>query len=262
MAEIKPAQLAKIAGLKRQAVYNAIRRGNIISNSAGLVDTQNKKNMDWMLNHNVSEKNVNQYLYEIQNREKKQKESKVISNPLPDIRKNNKKKPLDIEPEKIDIIQKYIEPKQENKLHDELEFENISGLPSEVMNLKLFELVKRHGGPMMLTGWSLILQRIMSAQQMEQKIKERRLELVEKDFVISRLMLYLETLSSQLFDYTESFPIRAISLVKSDVDSMELHIKQQMRKDFSILIKDTKERLNKELENLKRKFEKSDDSSN
>ena len=96
----------------------------------------------------------------------------------------------------------------------------------------------------------------MSANEKDQKIQERRLELIEKDFVISRLFSYLETLSSRLFDYTENIPVSIIALVKSDADNLEFKIKEQMRKDFSTLLQDTKENINRELENLKKKYEK------
>jgi hypothetical protein len=260
--EIKPAQLAKIAGLKRQAIYNAIRRGNIISNTAGLVDTQNKINSEWIKNHGVSENDIKQYLIEIQKKQVKQKKVKSMSGNNPKIKPEIKQKAVEIGLKTINDFENIKENEDNKKDIDELDFEDISGLPSRMMNLKLFQLVKRYGGPLNLTNWALILQRVMSAQEKEQKIKERRLELIEKDFVISRLMVYLEILSNQLFDYTESAPIKIISLVKSEVDNIELDIKKEMRKDFSILIKDTKERINTELEDLKRKYEKSNDSNN
>ena len=253
MAEIKKAQLAKIVGMKRQGVYLAVTRGKLIANTSGLIDTQNATNMKWIQKHGVSEKDINHYLVEIQEKSKNKQKVKPISNPIPKIRKKIKQKEIEIDSDKINTIQSYIET---GKTQEEINFENRSGLPSEVMDLKLFELVERYGGPMMLTDWSLILNRLMTARLTEQKIQERRLELIEKDFVISRLISYLEILNKQLFDYSESAPIQIISMVKSGGENIEFEIKKNMRKEFSILIKDAKEKINQELDNLKSKHEK------
>lgn len=264
MAEISQSQFAKIAGVKRQAVYMAVKRNNIVINSAKLIDTENKQNVAWLRSHGKSEKDVIQYLADIQQKEKKPKIKKVRSNPIPKIREKLKKKQVQVEPEKTQIIQEYIEPKlqdddenqNENKGQDEIDFENVTGLPARMMDLNIKQLVMRYGGPMMLDSWSKILQRLMSANEKDQKIQERRLELIEKDFVIARLFSYLETLSSRLFDYTENIPVELIALVRSGADNIEFQIKEKMRHDFSILIKDTKENINRELENLKKKYEK------
>lgn len=269
MAEISQSVFAKIAGVKRQAVYMAVKRGIVIINSAKLIDTENKKNITWLRHHGKSELDVNQYLNEILEKEKKIKEKKIRSNPIPKIREKIKKKQVQIKSEKIEKIQKYIEPKpeiimknpEEKKDFDEIDFESITGLPARMMKLNLKQLVMRYGGPMMLDSFSKILQRLMSANEKDQKIQERRLELIEKDFVISRLFLYLETLSNRLFDYTENIPIGIIALVNSGIDNMEFRIKEKMRKDFSNLIRDAKENVNRELENIKNKYAKKADDS-
>lgn len=247
----------------------AVKRGIVIINSGKMIDTENKKNIAWLKSHGKSELDVNQYLAEIRKKSEKQKKIKSISNPLPKIRKKKAKKQIKIESQKIETIQSYIEEKpeiiqeikEEKKDIDEIEFENITGLPAKMMKLNLKQLVIRYGGPLMLDSWSKILQRIMSANEKDQKIQERRLELIEKDFVISRVFSFLETLSSRLFDYTENIPISIIALVKSGVENMDFKIKEKMRKDFSILIRDAKENINRELENLKKKYEKGKDES-
>ena len=265
MAEIIPAVLSKVIGIKkqkkytRQGIYNAIRRGNIVSNSSGLIDTENKKNAEWIKNHGVSENDIIQYLNEIQEKEKQKKKNKSISNPIPKIRNKTEEKETEVKPEIIQKTQEYFEPKRGN---EELQFENESGLPSEMMKLTLFQLVKKHGGPMMLTNWSLILNRLMSAQEKEQKIMERRIELIEKNFVISQITLYLETLSNYIFDWADSMPVQIISLVESDKKTAEFKIKKKLTDDFSIILKNTKQKILKQLEGLKRKYNKNDDSNN
>jgi len=250
--EVKPILLSKVVNISRQSIYNDIRRGNLIKNSGGMIDTQNKINLEWMLKHNVSENIIISYLDKIQEKEKEKEKIKVKSNQKPKIKIKSEENKNDID----------LKTEIDNKSYDELEFEDISGLPARMMKLNLFQLVMKYGGPMILTNWSLILQRIMAAQEKEQKIKERRLELIEKDFVISQVVLYLEILSNFLFDYAESQPIQFISLIKSGKESIEILLKKQMTKDFSMILKNTKLKLLKQIEGLRKKYNKEKGSNN
>jgi len=266
MAEIIPAQLAKILNLKRQAVYMAIRRNNIDLNSGGMIDTTNQKNQQWLVAHGISEQTIISALAQIQENQKSKLKLKAPSNPIPKIREKSIDNPGAVEPEKIISIEKYIGNNKSSTIpinpnNPEVDFENITGLPARMMNMTIMELVTKYGGPMMLESWSKILQRLMGASLQDQKIQERRLELVEKDFIISRILQYLENQSIRLFDYAESAPIGFISTVQAGGENVEIEIKKKMRKDFSILIKESKESVTRELENLKKKYQKKNDSN-
>lgn len=266
MAEIIPAQLAKILNLKRQAVYMAIRRGNLDLNSGGMIDTKNQKNQGWLISHGLSEISIQSALATIQQKAESKPKIKPPSNPLPEIRQNTTEKPITIQPEQIEAIEKYLDNNKTNSSAsapdiDSSQFENVSGLPSRMMSLTLYELVKRYGGPMGLESYSKILQRLMGAMLQDQKIQTDRLKLIEKDFTISKIFIYLETLSNRLFDYCESLPIEIISFSQSEPETAEIKSKQKMRKDISILLKESKDSITKELENLKNKYQKKDDST-
>lgn len=256
MAEVNQSQLSKITSVSRQAVSSAIKRGLLTINSGGKLDTQNPKNLKWLKGKGKSENDVIRYLEEIFKKDKKKKKIVSRSNPLTEKRKRNDKN--HISGDKINTLEKYID-KSNNKNVDEIEFENISGLPAKMMNLTLMQLVINYGGPMMLESWSKILQRLMSASEKDQKIQERRLELIEKDFFISKIFKYLEVLSNMLFDYAKSSPAGFIALVKSEIENTEFEIEKKMSKDFSLLIRDTKENISRELENLKKKYQKDND---
>jgi len=266
MSEIIPAQLAKILNLKRQAVYMAIRRGNLDLNSGGMIDTQNNKNQSWLISHGLSELSIQSAIATIRKKAESKPKIKPLSNPLPEIRQNIKEKPIIIQPEQIEAIEKYIDNNKNNLSQsdqdiDSAKFEDVTGLPSRMMGLTLYELVKRYGGPMGLESYSKILQRLMGAMLQDQKIQTDRLKLIEKDFTISRIFIYLETLSNRLFDYCESAPIDFISLTQSGCETIEIEIKKKMRKDISLLLKESKESIKRELENLKNKYQKKDDSN-
>jgi hypothetical protein len=173
--------------------------------------------------------------------------------------------PIDIHIPVIDeiaetIIEKIIIDPVKNEVD---EFENITGLPSKMMNMNLKQLVNRYGGPMMLKNWADILNKLMSANEKDQKIQERRIELVEKDFVVSRLFSYIETLSHQLFDYPESCVDNLIAVVKSKKTNIRAEIINNMQKELSNLISETKNNINRELDNIVSKYsEKKDDVYN
>lgn len=257
MAEVNQSQLSKITGVSRQAVSSAIKRDLLIINSGGKLDTQNPKNLKWLKGKGKSENDVIRYLEEILKKDKKKNKKIPKSNPLTKIRKKNNKNDIPID--KINTLEKYID-KSQDKDFDEIEFENISGLPAKMMKLTLYQLVINYGGPMMLDSWSKILQRLMSASEKDQKIQERRLELIEKDFFISKIFKYLEVLSNMLFDYAKSSPAGFISLVKSGIENIEFEIEKKTSKDFSIMIRDTKENISRELENLKKKYQKDNEN--
>lgn len=291
MAEINQSELSKILNISRSGVNVAIKRGKIVKNSAGLIDTQNKQNSDWLISRGFSEQKIISGLAEIQQKQNLKQKTKSISNPIPKIRSEAKEKPIHVEPEKIATIQKYFEPIGVDKLRidkmnkfisgesttfksskseiGESEFENLTGLPSKLMNWPLKEIVLKYGGQMQLDTYSKILSRLMSTALQDQKMQERRLELIEKDFVISGIFSYMNILSENLFDLAESqteiilafilSELKSLGILKQD-DKINLakskkEIRDMRLKAYTKIIKEAKRSIKKSLENLKNKHE-------
>ena len=114
----------------------------------------------------------------------------------------------------------------------------------------------RYGSISMMEKPSMILNRIMQAAEKDQKIRERRLDLIEKNFCESKLFLYLENLSKLLFDFPESCIDQIIAFVKSDKENYRNLIINDMRKELGILISQTKDSIRRELDNLVSKYKK------
>ncbi len=257
MAEINQAQLGKIAGLKRQAIYNAVRRGQIIINSAKMVDTQNKTNSEWLMTHGITQQKIDQFLSEIQENEKPKQESQPGSNPNPRNQRKQLEKPIDIRSDKNQPQTRYVNGGSEV---EEMDFESITGLPSRMMSLTIKELVMKYGGPMMLDQWSKILQRLMMSEEKDIKAQERRQELIEKDFVVSQVFSYLSVLSDNLFDLAESKTDIIISAANADPEKAKKTVRDMLLKDFSTIINNTKRSVNNSIKNLKNRYDRDDEN--
>lgn len=255
--ELKQKQLSDIIGINRAAITMAVKRGHLEKNSAGLIDTQNAKNQVWLTTRGFSEQRIQAGLNEIQNKQDQEQKTITPSNPITELKQIIAKKQTQIETGKNPLNtyeQEGIEkPKKEI---DDADFENCTGLPARMMDLTIKELVVKYGGPMMLDSWSKILQRLMAANEKDQKIQERRLELIEKDFVISSVITYMNILSDRIFDLAESQNKIIISSVRSDPEKAEAIIKDMRLKAYSKIIKETKRAIEQAIKNMKSKYEK------
>ena len=268
MAEIKQALLAKVVGIaqgkkfNRQGIYNAVRRGQLDANSSNLIDTLNQKNSDWLRAHGVSQQMIDQYLSEIQNQEEQKQKIKEESNQNTNIQKPKQTNKTVVDSERILKIEKVIHKNDiENdvsKSVDDVDFENITGLPAKLMDLNIKELVMRYGGPLMLDSFSKILQRLMTSHEKDQKMQERRLDLIEKDFVISNVFSYLSNLSESLFDLAESQTDVIIAAVKSDEKKARGQIRDMRLKSYSKIIKEAQKQINNSIKQLKSKHDKTE----
>lgn len=259
--EIVQSKLAKIAGLNRQAIYNAVRRGQLIVNSAQLIDTENKTNLDWLQQHGISQQTIEQRLSESQPKQRTVRQFKQPSKPVSEIRQKIIDNPGAVgseeipSPEKIAQMEKYFDDPQSVEI-DEAQFEDITGLPSKAMKMTLMELVSKLGGPLMLDNWSKISQRFIAASFQDQKMKERRLELCDKNFFISNVINYINILNESLFDLAESQTEIIIATVKSDEENARRIIKDMRLKAYSKLIKEAKHQIASAVKQLRGKYEK------
>jgi len=103
-----------------------------------------------------------------------------------------------------------------------------------------------------------MLKDLSAADERDQKVRERRLQLIEKDFVIARLIQYLDILMKQLLEYPESTVDEIIALVQAQGGAARLDVSRKLEIGISKIIKDSKEQLVKELSGLRAKYQDSD----
>lgn len=162
-----------------------------------------------------------------------------------------------------DEVESEIEPEESTTFESSNQFsredfENVTGLPAKMMKLTLFELVSRYGGPMQLDKWAIVLQKLSTTMERNQKTQERRNELIEKDFVISNVKKYLDTFMEGMFDLIESENQIIISSVIADPEKSKLSIKELRKKAVTKLSRETKKSIKGSIERLNKKYEDSD----
>lgn len=118
------------------------------------------------------------------------------------------------------------------------------------MNLTIKELVIEYDEPVKLKFWADILYKLLQAQEREQKIKERDLELIEKDFVMTYIFKYIELLNLRLLDYPDSAVDNLTALIKTNENNVRMKIIEEMTKDFSMILTETKESIKREINKL------------
>jgi hypothetical protein len=141
----------------------------------------------------------------------------------------------------------------------EIEFENTSGLAKKYLNMKIGELVRVRGGVQGLKEWSSIYKMLITADKTDQDLRERRNQLIEKDFAISNLKKYIDLFMEEVFNTAEAQTETIISLVLSDIEEARKEIPKLRMKSYSKIAKNTKKSLKDSMKRLKVKYDNSDD---
>ena len=221
--EVLPAEFARQAGVTRQSIFAKIKKGTLIQNSAGKLDTENPVNAGYL-----SEKR--RRLAEIQ----------ATTNTI-------------IAKQKSDIQAKGLY----KNLSDPVAASAI-GVPAELLDLTLKELVMRYSGILPLEKHAKILKIIVESAEKEQRIKERRLTLVDKDFVVSRIFQYVDNLMIQILEYPESTADDIVARVLADKEAARHTVVETMKTGLSKIIANAKEQVINELNGLKHKYHEDD----
>jgi hypothetical protein len=184
MAEVIPAEFARICGVAASVISRKITNKTLIRNAAGMLDTENPVNKRYA--------------------EKRR------------LKSNNKA--LDY----VDVTD---------------DISEYAGLPQHLLGLTLRELVTKFKGLPGMQDYVKMLKDLSAADERDQKVRERRLQLIEKDFVIARLIQYLDTLMKQLLEYPESVVDGIIDLVQAVGGAARLDVSRKLETGISKIIK-------------------------
>lgn len=252
--EVSAAELARMCGVSRAAVSGKKASGTLVFNSAGKIDTDNPVNRAYIDRH--------------QAKMKSQLEMKAIEAAI--ARGEGSAMP------EADSGAKTTErcnasfagaPQsgngQEKKAASAGNFSNAGTNPvttastaNEMLNMTVRQLIMRHGSIDNVEKYSKILRDLSAADEREQKMQERRLAQVPKDFVVQRLFEYVDQLMNQLLDVPESVcdQIIAVSLAGgNDVRVSVIHI---LSDNLTKCISGAKEHIVGELNALRNKYDK------
>jgi hypothetical protein len=218
--EYKQADFCKIYGLLPSTVNMAIKRGAVIKNTAGLIDDENTTNKIFMAKHRI----------------------KANNEALADDGKNAER-----------VIKK-----TDFSAFDDYEIADHAGLPKKLLGMTIRDLVIKFKGMDGLERYVKMLRDLAAADEKDQKTRERRLELVDKDFVISRVFQYLDVLMKQLLEWPEGGVDGIIAIVQSQGEAARREVVRIMEKGVSDIIKDSKNQVIKEFSGLRAKYQDDD----
>jgi hypothetical protein len=226
--EVKPAEFARIAGVSRPSISEKIKNKTLIINAAGMLDTDNPLNASYISKHKQRQAEAAAADYA--------KSGGVVS----------------IAPhEKFTGVNFQSAVPQDN-----FQLSQLAGVPMELLNLTMRELVLKYPGIDKIERYAKILKETTATAEKYQRMEERNLTLVSKDFVISRVFTFLDTLVKQALEYPEAAADRIISLVQAEGEGCRLPVIEAMREGLSRVVSGAKEQVITELKTLKSKYQK------
>ena len=218
--EYKQADFCKAYGIEPSTVSKAIKRGAIVKNTAGLLDDENTLNKVFLTKYRV----------------------KTTQEALADDGKNAER-----------VIKKI-----DFAALEEYELADHAGLPKQLLNMTIRDLVIKFKGMDGLERYIKMLRDLAAADEKDQKTQERRLQLVEKDFIIARVFQYLDDLMKRLLEWPTGAATGIIAIVMSKGEAAQLDVIHELEKEVSNIIKDSKTQVIKELSSLRAKYQEDD----
>ena len=215
--EVTRAVFARMCGVSKAAITNKIKEGTLLLNSAEMIETELAANRDYLTRHQAKQK------------EDIQKQSIALTKTTTPLKKS-----------------------QTNGLIQEM-----AGIPEHMLNLTIKELVLQYGSATEIEKYAKILQLLMTSNEKDIKIKERRQIVISKDFVKARLFSYIDQLMNKLLDYPDSAVDVIIAKVKSSNDETRQLLISYIKDGLTRCICDAKEYIINELNGLKNKYDDS-----
>jgi hypothetical protein len=228
--EVKAAELARMAGVSRASVSEKIKKKTLIVNSAGFLDTENPVNAAYISRHKRKREEAAAADY-VKTGAAKSFSGETSTGAGP---------PPGLPPDDFTLAQ-------------------LAGVSArELLNMTLREIVLKYPGLDKIERYAKILKDTTMSAEREQRMNERSLTLIPKDFVISRFFGFIETLVKNLLEYPESAADRLIALAKAKGGNARTEVVETMTSGISRVIAGAKESVITELNSLKSKYQKDD----
>ena len=219
--EVTQSIFASMAGVNRASICVGIKKKSLVMNSAGKLDTDNPVNRRYLDKHQAKLRDAHSF------------ETFGEQVPAAVVRQAVSVTPKNLESDK-------------------------NGVAGEMLNLTLRELIQQHGNMANVERYAKLVKDLTVADEKEQRIQERRLEQIPKDFVQASVFGFLESLMNKLLDMPERFADQAVAFVQSDVDSARGKIKNLLSDDITAAITDSKNQIINGIENMKGRYSQED----
>ena len=221
--KLRPAKFALQAGVSKQAISAKIKNGTLAVDAAGFLDTDNPINAAY-----------------ISDPGRKPRKTSAASLPAP-------------APSAISAPAPGGSGENSSPISlSDADIAAAAGVSAtELLNFTLRDVVMKFSGIYNLEKHARTLRDITMAADKEQRMAERSLRLIPKDFVTSRLFPFLNMLTKQIIEYPESATDNVISKILSDGPEAREAITIMMRDGLSRIIAKSKEQVIKELDSLR-----------
>lgn len=131
----------------------------------------------------------------------------------------------------------------------------------DMLDMTLREIVQTYGDMAGVERYVKVLKDLTTADEKTQRLQERRLVQIPRDFVCGKIFGFLNSLTNKILDVPESIADQMIALVQSDPDNCRQKIVNYTRDVLSRAIGGSKEKIIDELNGLKGKYEDQDELS-
>lgn len=218
--EVTQSVFASMAGVNRASICVGIKKKSLVMNSAGKLDTDNPVNRRYLDKH-----------------QKKLQEAHSFETFGEQV--------------ELGAVQKAaVAPKN-------LEADR-NGVAGNLLNLTMRELIQQHGNMANVERYAKLVKDLTVADEKEQRIQERRLEQIPKDFVQASVFGFLEALMNKLLDLPERIADQAVAYVQADADTARSKIKNLLSDDITAAITDSKNQIIGGIENMKGRYSQED----
>lgn len=153
---------------------------------------------------------------------------------------------------------KNLNDKLKNKPEENVEFAEKKTTANEMLNMTIGELIERFGSDLNVEKYVKMQKDLVVTDEKEQKIEERRLIQIPKDFVSSVVFGLLEVLMQRLLDIPDRIADQVIAYVQADAKGSRAKIIKDLSENITAAIIDTKVQIKNKIENMKNKYDKED----
>ena len=223
--EVTRAEFAHMAGVSRAAVSNKLKNGTLILNSAGMMETDNPVNRHYLDRH------------EKKNRERDFERNLMQSREAsPSAQKET--------------------PKRASTGGNAGD----AAIDRPMLKMTLGELIERHGDIDGIDRFVKIQKDLVTIEEKKQRLQERRLQQLPRDFTIARLFGYLQQQSARVLDVPEAAADQVRATVLADPEGSRQRVIEYLRGLLSRAIGGAKEHVLGELRSLRAKYEEPGES--
>lgn len=136
-----------------------------------------------------------------------------------------------------------------------------SGSAKDIMNCTMGELLRRFNSIDNIERFSKIIRDLSAAEEREQKLQERRLIQVPKDFVVQRVFGYMDQLMEQLLDVPEAVCDQVIAVSLANGQDKRESVMNILNDNLTRCISGAKSHIVNELTALRSKYDKQENEN-